>query len=97
VRRLEDDDRRLAGFGDADAIAAFSGIIAINYGWASFTTARDIHPAARGGEVEAMLSQLPAEHFPLTVATAAEMGAYGSEGHYAFVLDAFLMGLRGKA
>ena len=85
-----------AGFGDADAIAAFSGIIAINYGWASFTTVRDIDPAARGGEVEAMLSALPAEHFPLTVATAGEMGAYGSEAHYAFVLDAFLVGLRGK-
>src|SRR5215207_7920749 len=47
------------GLTDAEAVAAFSGVIAINYGWASFTVDRDVN-------VEAMLSALPAEVFPIT-------------------------------
>ena len=43
------------------AVAAFSGIIAINYGWASFTVARDLDPDGPSHDVEAMLLQLPAE------------------------------------
>ena len=30
---------------DAEAIAAFSGLLALNYGWASFTAARNLDPA----------------------------------------------------
>jgi AcrR family transcriptional regulator len=74
------------GLSDREAVAAFSGVIAINYGWASFTVDRDVN-------VEAMLSALPAEVFPITVATAAEWGAYGADEHYDFVLEAFLKGL----
>ncbi|HEX6021440.1 MAG TPA: TetR/AcrR family transcriptional regulator [Solirubrobacter sp.] len=74
------------GLTDAQAVAAFSGLIAINYGWASFTVERDL-------DVEAALSALPADAFPLTVATAAEWGAYGADEHYEFVLDRFLKGL----
>jgi AcrR family transcriptional regulator len=74
------------GLTDSQAVAAFSGLIAINYGWASFTVARDL-------DVGAMLSALPAELFPRTVATAAEWGAYGADEHYEFVLDRFLKGL----
>lgn len=85
---------RRAGFDNADAVAAFSGIIALNYGWSSFTTARDHDPGARGHEVAAMLSLLPASEFPLTVEVAAEMGAYGSDEHYGFVLEQLLTGLR---
>ncbi|HEX6015728.1 MAG TPA: TetR/AcrR family transcriptional regulator [Geminicoccaceae bacterium] len=86
---------RRAGLSDAQAVAAFSGIIALNYGWSSFTTARDHVPGARGNEVAAMLAMLPASEYPLSVAVAAEMGAYGSAEHYAFVLDRLLDGLRG--
>ena len=69
-------------------MAAFSGLIALNYGWASFTV------GALTSTVEAMLLlQLPAEAFPLTVATAAEWGAYGSDADYEFVLGRFLEGL----
>jgi AcrR family transcriptional regulator len=75
------------GLTDAQAVAAFSGVIAINYGWASFSVERDTN-------VEAALSALPAELFPLTVATAAEWGNYGADEHYEFVLDAFLKGAR---
>ena len=79
------------GLSDAHAVAAFSGVIAINYGWASFTVARP-RPGGPSADVEAMLKALPAEVFPLTVATAAEWGAYGADEHYEFVLDAFLKG-----
>jgi hypothetical protein len=88
---------RRAGLSDAQAVAAFSGIIALNYGWSSFTTARDHVPGARGNEVAAKLAMLPASEYPLSVAVAAEMGAYGSGEHYAFVLDRLLDGLRGAS
>jgi AcrR family transcriptional regulator len=81
------------GLSNAEAVAAFSGLIAINYGWASFTVARDLDPGGPSHDVEAMLLQLPAEHFPLTVATAAEWGVYGRDEDYEFVLGRFLDGL----
>jgi AcrR family transcriptional regulator len=76
------------------AIAAFSGVIALNYGWSSFTTARDLDPGGPSHDVGAALARLPPEHFPRTVATAAEMGAYGSDEHYELVLGDLLAGLR---
>ena len=82
------------GLSDDRAVAAFSGLIAINYGWSSFTAARDLDPEGPSHDVAAMLSQLPPALFPLTVGVAAAMGAYGSDEHYAFVLDQFLSGLR---
>jgi AcrR family transcriptional regulator len=85
------------GFSDALAVAIFSGVIALNYGWSSFTTARDLDPEGPSHDVTAMLSQLPAEHFPLTVAVAGEMGAYGSDEHYDFVLGQFLAGVAATA
>jgi len=85
---------RRGGLSDAQAVAAFSGIIGLNYGWSSFTTARDLEPEAPGRDVGAMLAQLPPTEFPLTVDVAAEMGAYGSDDHYDFVLDQLLAGLR---
>jgi AcrR family transcriptional regulator len=85
---------RRGGFSDARAVAAFSGIIALNYGWSSFTTARDRAPDSPGHGVGAMLAALPRSEYPLTVEVAGEMGAYGSDDHYEFVLDRFLSGLR---
>ena len=84
---------RRAGLSDARAVAALSGIIALNYGWSSFTTARDLDPDSPGRDVGAALATLPAAAFPLTVAVAGEMGAYGSGDHYEFVLDGLLRGL----
>jgi AcrR family transcriptional regulator len=84
---------RRGGLSDDRCVAAFSGLIAINYGWSSFTTARDLDPEGPSHDVAAMLMQLPREAFPLTVATAAAMGAYGSDEHYEFVLGQFLRGL----
>jgi hypothetical protein len=44
-----------------------------------------------------MLAALPRSEYPLTVEVADEMGAYGSDHHYDFVLDQFLSGLRRTA
>jgi AcrR family transcriptional regulator len=88
---------RRGGFSNARAVAAFSGIIALNYGWSSFTTARDLDPEGLGHDVGAMLAALPPTEYPLTVDVADEMGAYGSDDHYDFVLDQLLSGLRATA
>jgi len=82
------------GLIDDLAVAAFSGLIAINYGWSSFTVARDLDPGGPSHDVAAMLSQLPPELFPLTVGVADAMGAYGSDAHYELVLEQMLGGLR---
>jgi AcrR family transcriptional regulator len=84
------------GLIDDLAVAAFSGLVAINYGWSSFTVARDLDPGGPSHDVAAMLSQLPPELFPLTVGVADAMGAYGSDAHYEFVLGCFLDGLRAR-
>ena len=81
------------GFTGGRAVAAFSGIIALNYGWSSFTTARDLDPGGPSGDVAAMLAALPASEFPRTAAVAGEMGAYGSDEHYELVLDRLVRGL----
>ena len=88
---------RRAGFSNAPAVAAFSGIIALNYGWSSFTAARDLDPDSPGHDVGAMLAALPRTEYPLTVDVADALGAYGSDHHYDFVLDQFLNGLRATA
>jgi AcrR family transcriptional regulator len=84
---------RRCGFSDADAVAIFSGIIALNYGWSSFTTARDLDPGGPSHDVAAMLSELPRDQFPLTVQAAAGMGAYGSDEHYELVLGGLVRGI----
>jgi AcrR family transcriptional regulator len=76
------------------SVAVFSGLIALNYGWASFTAARDLDPGGPSHDVTALLRQLPPAMFPLTVGVAEEMGAYGSDEHYELVLDLLLGGLR---
>jgi AcrR family transcriptional regulator len=61
------------GFSQDEAVAAFSGVLALNYGWSSFTAARDLDKSG---------------------VTAEQMGAYGSDEHYEFVLDRLVSGLR---
>jgi AcrR family transcriptional regulator len=76
--------------GDA-AVAAFSGIVALNYGWSSFVLAREAVEAASGGGAV----QLPAAppEFPLTAAVAGPMNRYGSEDHYERTLKQLLAGI----
>jgi AcrR family transcriptional regulator len=88
---------RRGGLTDARAVAAFSGIIALNYGWSSFTAARDLDPEGPSHDVGAMLAELPRTEYPRTVDVADEMGAYGSDHHYNFVLDQLLSGLHATA
>jgi AcrR family transcriptional regulator len=88
---------RRGGLSNARAVAAFSGIIALNYGWSSFTAARDLDPEAPSHDVGAALAGLPRSEFPLTVEVAGEMGGYGSDEHYDFVLAQLLAGLRSAA
>jgi AcrR family transcriptional regulator len=85
------------GLAGARAVAAFSGVIALNYGWSSFTAARDLDPEGPAQDVGAMLAQLPAAAFPLTAGVAGEMGGYGSDAHYELVLDGLVRGLAAGA
>ena len=73
------------GLSHAEAVAMFSGVIALNYGWSSFTAARMLDPAA-GEQVAAAMTALPRDAFPFTAEVAAEMVAYGSDEHYELVL-----------
>jgi AcrR family transcriptional regulator len=77
---------RGAGFTPDGSVMAFSGVIALNYGWASFMAARD-------DSVGEALAQLPADHFPLTLEAAADFGAYGGDEHYERVLGGLVAGL----
>jgi AcrR family transcriptional regulator len=50
---------------DDDAVAAFSGILALNYGWSSFTAARDLDPT--GATAEQMGAYGSDEHYDLVL------------------------------
>jgi len=77
------------GITGESAVAAFSGVIALNYGWCGFAFARadDARPM-----VEA-LAALPVEQFPATVSVAGAMAGYGSDAHYDAVLDCLVQGI----
>lgn len=77
---------RREGVTGEDAVAAFSGILALNYGWSSFTIAREA--AQMPG-----LTAADAVRFPLTAATAEAMNRYGSDAHYERALAALLAGV----
>src|SRR3954464_5053268 len=46
------------------SVAVFSGLIALNYGWASFTAARDLDPGGPSHDVAAMLRRPPPRTVP---------------------------------
>lgn len=87
------------GVSGADAVATFSGILALNYGWFAFTSARDALRATVDPEVvlAAQIAELPADRFPHTLAVANEMSNYGSDTHYAFALGLLIAGIRAAA
>ncbi|WP_280873108.1 MULTISPECIES: TetR/AcrR family transcriptional regulator C-terminal domain-containing protein [Micrococcaceae] len=76
--------------GDA-AVAAFSGIVALNYGWSSFVLAREAADAASGGGAVQLAP--PPPEFPLTAEAAGPMNRYGSEDHYEWTLKQLLAGI----
>jgi AcrR family transcriptional regulator len=78
----------------ADAVAIFSAILALNYGWFAFTSARDetratVEPEAVLAE---QLSRLPEEQFPLTRAVAEDLSHFGSDHQYALALRRLITG-----
>ena len=84
-----------AGITGADAVATFSGLLALNYGWFAFTTARDATRDAVDPEamLAASLDGIPADRFPLTIANAGELSNYGSDAHYAIALRQVIEGI----
>jgi AcrR family transcriptional regulator len=84
-----------AGITGADAVATFSGLLALNYGWFAFTTARDATRDAVDPEatLAASLEGIPADRFPLTIANAGELSNYGSDAHYALALRQMIEGI----
>ncbi|MHA6668210.1 TetR/AcrR family transcriptional regulator [Homoserinimonas sp. A447] len=83
------------GITGAESVATFSGILALNYGWFAFNTARDATRAATDPEAEltASLARLPSVQFPLTLSVASELANYGSDAHYKFVLRQLVTGV----
>jgi AcrR family transcriptional regulator len=79
---------RRGGITGEAAVAAFSGIIALNYGWAAFTTARPAQDT-----LAADLAALPPDLFPRTRELAGPLAGYGSERHYELALDSVVAGL----
>lgn len=78
-------------------VATFSGLLALNYGWSAFASARDLAPTNAAEQVRQALAMLPPAVFPHTAAIAGEMATYGNERHYALVLEQLLIGIRSTA
>jgi hypothetical protein len=78
------------------AVATFSGIVALNYGWESFVGSRE----GAGGQraVNDITSgAADADDFPLTADVADPMSRYGSDEHYGMVLNQMLTGVAAAA
>jgi AcrR family transcriptional regulator len=72
------------------AVATFSGIIALNYGWVSFAIARSATEAAPSLQ---RIASGPGDDFPYTTAAGQAMARFGSEDHYTMVLTEVLSSL----
>jgi AcrR family transcriptional regulator len=84
-----------AGITGDGAVASFSGIIALNYGWASFAAARSTTAGDREAEPAALPTAPPA--FPLTARVAEPMSRYGSKAHYERALNQLIAGIAASA
>ncbi len=74
------------------AVTVFVTILALNYGWAGFSSVK--HEAVIGGQknisVEEALLQLSSTSFPLTRAAAAYFVDYGNEQQYQHALEVLI-------
>jgi AcrR family transcriptional regulator len=86
-----------AGFDDERAVATFSGLIALNYGWTAFASAREAQPADAAGQVRTALAALLRAEYPHTAAVVGEMADYGNDRHYELVIDQLMHGVRAAA
>src|SRR5437879_1817968 len=82
-----------ARFDNDGVVATFSGLLALNYGWSAFATARDALPANAAAQVRQALAALPRSEYPHTAAVAEEKAAYASDRHYELVLEQMLVGI----
>ena len=81
------------GLSEDRSVAVFSGLIALNYGWASFTAARDLDPGGPSHDVTAMLRSSRPD-VPAHRRRGGGDGRVRSDEHYELVLDQLLGGLR---
>jgi AcrR family transcriptional regulator len=83
------------GITGGESVATFCGILALNYGWFAFSSARDATRAAADPEatLAAALSMLPPDRFPLTLSVADEMSNYGADLQYNFALRQLITGI----
>ncbi len=73
-----------------DAVAGFSAILALNYGWAAFDS-----PDRTEQEILDGMLGLPAEHFPHTRAVAEPLSQYSSDDNYSRALRITIDGITG--
>lgn len=83
------------GIRGEEAVAAFSAVVAMNYGWCAFESARDAPSPASGSapDLASALAALPVERFPLTVAAAEPLARYGAPEQYERALDRLVAGI----
>jgi AcrR family transcriptional regulator len=84
---------RRAGFDNDRVVATFSGILAFNYGWQAFASARDIQPDNAAEQVRRALASVSSSAYPHTAAVAAAMANYGNARHYELMLEQLLVGI----
>lgn len=80
------------GVTGTSAVAAFSAIIALNYGWAAFA-----RPERTSAQLRDGMLALPAASFPHTRAIAGELAAYAEPSNYGRALDLVVEGIRQRA
>lgn len=81
---------RRGGVTGRSAVVLFSAVLALNYGWCAFSTARSRVPQEA---LAAGLAAIPAAVYPHTAAVAADLAAYGSDEHYDEALATLLRGV----
>lgn len=81
-----------AGITGENAVATFSGIIALNYGWSSFVVARQGKRSIEDAQSDSPLPAVPDE-YRFTVEVAEAMNRYGSADHYEHALGQLLAGI----
>jgi hypothetical protein len=63
-------------------VAIFRGILALNYGWSAFASARKAQPINAAEQVWLAMAPLAESESPNTVAAASEIAGYASDRHY---------------
>lgn len=86
------------GITGGQAVATFSGIIALNYGWSSFVNAQDrvVIGGGQDASLESQLIALPPDEFPLTRELSPELAMYGNHNHYKIAIATYCAGLNAR-